>query len=165
MEPWGTPTLTGYSCEDFPCRTTKSCLLLRKEEIRPNIWPKIPEDLCLWWRPICFTHIKCYKSSSPRPSKSPSNSIRYNYQKICSSSKRTKTILWIRKNATFFQVITNPVIYTFSKDFTNHRKMTNKAAVFCHTFFPNILKYRNHLLDLPTLWKTTFLQKNIEEFS
>ena len=42
MEPWGTPALTGYSCEDFLSRTIRSCLLFRKEEIRPNIWPKIP---------------------------------------------------------------------------------------------------------------------------
>ena len=44
MEPWGTPVLTGYSCEDSPFRTTQSCLLLKKVEITPNIWPKIPED-------------------------------------------------------------------------------------------------------------------------
>ena len=31
MEPLGTPVLTGYSCEDFPYRTTRSRLLLRKE--------------------------------------------------------------------------------------------------------------------------------------
>ena len=37
MEPWQTPALTGYSCEDFPSRTTRSHLLLRIEEIRPNI--------------------------------------------------------------------------------------------------------------------------------
>ena len=42
MEPWGTPALTGYSCEDFPSRATQSRLLLRKEEIRPNNWPEIP---------------------------------------------------------------------------------------------------------------------------
>ena len=29
--------LTGYSYEDFPSRTTRNRLLLRKEEIRPNI--------------------------------------------------------------------------------------------------------------------------------
>ena len=34
--------VTGYSSEDFPSRTTWRCLLLRKEEIRPNIWPEIP---------------------------------------------------------------------------------------------------------------------------
>ena len=37
MKPKQTPALTGYSCEDFPSRTTQSRLLLRKEEIRPNI--------------------------------------------------------------------------------------------------------------------------------
>ena len=37
MEPRGTPTLTGYLFEDFLSRTTRSHLLLRKEEVRPNI--------------------------------------------------------------------------------------------------------------------------------
>ena len=37
MEPLGTPELNGYHCEDFPSRTTQSRLLLRKEEIMPNI--------------------------------------------------------------------------------------------------------------------------------
>ena len=37
MEPLGTPALTGYSYEDFPSTTTPSGLLLRKDEIRPNI--------------------------------------------------------------------------------------------------------------------------------
>ena len=37
MDPGGTPGLTGCSCEDFLSRTTQSRLLLRKEEIRPNI--------------------------------------------------------------------------------------------------------------------------------
>ena len=36
MDPWGTPELTGYSCKGFPSRTSRSCLLLRKYEIRPN---------------------------------------------------------------------------------------------------------------------------------
>ena len=31
------PSLTGYSCEDFQSRISPSCLLPRKEEIRPNI--------------------------------------------------------------------------------------------------------------------------------
>ena len=37
-----TSVLTRYSCEDFPSRTTRNCLLLRKEEIKPNSWPEIP---------------------------------------------------------------------------------------------------------------------------
>ena len=37
IDPLGAPALTGYSCEDFPSRTTHGRLLLRKEGIRPNI--------------------------------------------------------------------------------------------------------------------------------
>ena len=35
IDPRKTPALARYSCEDFPSRTTRSCLLLRKEETRP----------------------------------------------------------------------------------------------------------------------------------
>ena len=45
-------------------------------------------------------YIKCSSSRSPRPVKRPSNSIRYNCQKICSWSWRPKTILEIRKKDT-----------------------------------------------------------------
>ena len=41
MEPWRTSALTGYSCEDFQFRTTRIHLLLRKDEIRPNICLKL----------------------------------------------------------------------------------------------------------------------------
>ena len=66
MEPWGTPALTRYSCEELPSRTTQSCILLRKEEIRPNIWPKIPKlkDLSLWRRPVSQTLSKALDISS-----------------------------------------------------------------------------------------------------
>ena len=37
MEPQGKQVLTGDSCEGFPSRNTRNHLLLRKEEIRPNI--------------------------------------------------------------------------------------------------------------------------------
>ena len=33
MDPRGTPTLVGYSCQDFPSRITLTCLLLRKGRI------------------------------------------------------------------------------------------------------------------------------------
>ena len=51
--------------------------------------------------------VKCYRSSSPRPVKSPSNSIKYNCPKICSWSRRSKTILEIRKKAAFLYMINN----------------------------------------------------------
>ena len=41
MEPWGTPALTGYSCEDFSSSTTWTHLLLRKDKIISNAWPEI----------------------------------------------------------------------------------------------------------------------------
>ena len=64
MEPWGTPALTGYSCEVFPYRTTQSHLLLRKEEIRLNIWPEISQDLPMWRTTACHTVSKALDISS-----------------------------------------------------------------------------------------------------
>ena len=43
MEPWGTPSLTGYSYEDFSSKTTWSHLLVIKEEIGLKIWPEISQ--------------------------------------------------------------------------------------------------------------------------
>ena len=84
-------------------------------------------------------YIKCYSSSSPRPVKSPSNSIRQNCQKICGWSWRPKTILQIRKKATFLYMINNPITYKFVKDFANHRKKTNRAVVFSIELSPTFL--------------------------
>ena len=69
MDPWGTPSLAGYSCEHFPSRTTWSSLLLRKGEIRPNILP----DLSLKKTSLPNSvenlgYIKCFSSSSPTSS-------------------------------------------------------------------------------------------------
>ena len=63
-ESWGTPALTGYSFEFFPYRTTRSHLLLRKEEIRLNIWPEFPQDLSLWRTTACQTVSKALDISS-----------------------------------------------------------------------------------------------------
>ena len=57
IDPLGAPALTGYSCEDFPSRTTHGHLLLRKEGIRPNIWHEISEDL------KADQHAKAYQKS------------------------------------------------------------------------------------------------------
>ena len=71
MEPWGTPALTGYSCNNFKSRTTQSHLLLRKKW--PNIWPETPQEFSLWRRPACQTLLKDleYNSSSLNNSVSP----------------------------------------------------------------------------------------------
>ena len=64
MVPWGTKAVTGYSPEDFPSKTTWSHLLPRKEEIRPNIWPKNFADSSLWTRPAWQTLSKALDISS-----------------------------------------------------------------------------------------------------
>ena len=64
MALWGSTALTGYSYEDLPSRPTRSCLLLRKEEIRPNIWPEILLDLNFLRRPAYQTLLKALNISS-----------------------------------------------------------------------------------------------------
>ena len=41
MVAWENPVLTGYSCEDVSSRAIQSRLLLRKDNVRANIWPEI----------------------------------------------------------------------------------------------------------------------------
>ena len=99
MEPWGTIALTRYCCEDFPSRTIQSCLLLRKDETKPNyltwnsIRLKFVKKTSLPNPVRSLEYIKYYSSSSPRPIKSPTYSIRYNCNNIYSWSSRSKTIL------------------------------------------------------------------------
>ena len=88
----------------------------------------------------CPGYVNCYSSSKLRPVKSPNNSIRYNCNKICSWLRRSKTILEIRKNTTFLQVINNSIFYKFFKDLYNHRKKTNSVVVFSCRPFPTFLK-------------------------
>ena len=60
-------------------------------------------------------------------------------------------------------MINNPIIYKFFKDFTNHRKKTNRVVVFSCRPFPNILKYRDNTWDPPVIWKRRLLQTHIEQ--
>ena len=164
MEPWGTPALTGYSCEDFPSRTTRSCLLLRKEEIRPNIWPEIPWNLSLWRRPACQTLSKALDISRATARVGQTNSIRCNGQKICSWSRRPKTILEIRKRPHFSRWSTILLFTSFSKTLlTIERRLTGEyflavdlSPTFLNTGTPN---------ETFNIWKTRLLQTLIEELS
>ena len=72
-------------------------------------------------------YIKCYSSSSPRPVKSPSSSIRYNCQTICSWSRRPKTILEIRKRPNFSRWSTILLFTSFAKTLlTAERRLTGQ---------------------------------------
>ena len=64
MNPWGTPVLTQYPCEDFLSTTTRSLPLLRKEEIKPHVWLGISKDLRLLRRWACQTLSKALDIAS-----------------------------------------------------------------------------------------------------
>ena len=68
---------------------------------------------------------------------------------------------WKSDKTTILEAINKPVIYKFFKDATDHRKKTNRTVVFSHRPLPIILKPKR---DLPTTWKTKFLQTLMEEF-
>ena len=161
MESWGNPVLTGYFCGDFPSRTTPSRLLRRKDD-------KIP-DLKLHKIRVCEEdqHVApCQKPwiyrvphlTMPPGQLNALAIISYNCQKVCSWSRRPETIMEIRKEATFLEVIIKPIIYRLFKDFTYHRKKTNRALVFSQRTLTNNLKYMDQRWDLPTIRKTRSLQ-------
>ena len=131
-----------------PCITEK-----RRNQANYLIWNSILKFVkkTSMLNPVkSFGYIKWYSSSSPRPVKSPSNSIRRSCQKICSWLRSPKTMLETRKKATFLYVISSPIIHKFFKNFIKQRKKANRAVVFSCGPFPNILKYRDHPRDLPT---------------
>ena len=65
--------------------------------------------------------------SSPRPVESPSTSIRYNCQKICSWLRRPKSILEIRKNSHFSRRLTSLLFTSFSNTLlTIERRLTGQ---------------------------------------
>ena len=53
----------------------------------------------------------------------------------------TATTTIIINNIIIFTIIYN---YKFFKDFTNHRKKTNRVVVFSRRPFPNLLKYMDY---------------------
>ena len=83
MGPWGTPVLTAYS-------KYLTWNFIRLKFVKKISMPNPVKSL---------GYIKCHSSSNCRPVKSPSNSIRYNCEKICSWLRRPRTILETRENA------------------------------------------------------------------
>ena len=149
MEPWRTPALTGYSCADLPSRNTRSCLLLGKEEIRPNIWHEITFvkkiDMSNPVKSLGYT--KCYSSSSPGllialaiPSDATARRSTVDREDI-------KPYWKLEKRPPFSRWSTILLFISFWKT-SNHRKKTNRVVVFRCRPFINILKYRDHQWNL-----------------
>ena len=111
-------------------------------------------------------YIKYYSSSGSRPVKIPSNSIRYNYQEICSWSRRPKAILEITEKGPISPGDQQAYYLQLFQKLDYHRKKTNRTVVFSGGPFPNILKYLDHGWDFPAFLNTRLQYKtHIEEFS
>ena len=168
MELWGTPALTRYSYEDVPSITPWSHLLLRKEEVRPNIWPEIPEELGLWRRPAWKTlstlwYIKHYGTSSPISVKSPSNSVIKTVRRSPVDREDLKPC-WKSKKRSHFSRRSKILLFTKFSDFTNHRKKTNKAVILPVDLSPTFLN-AGITDEFPTIRKIRLLQTHIDEFN
>ena len=78
---------------------------------------------------------------------------------LSDTTVRISVVIWEDlKPATSFWVIKKSIIYKFFKGFTNHWKKTNRIVAFSCRTFSNILKYRDHQWDFPTIWKTRPIQ-------
>ena len=49
------------------------------------------------------------------------------------------------------KILKSSLINKYFKDFSNHRKKTNREVAFSHKPLPNIFKYRDHRGDLSTI--------------
>ena len=81
---------------------------------------------------------------------------------LCPVGQQPGFVLSLLLSFFALQVINNLIIYKFFKDFTNHKKKTNRVVAFSCRPSSNIFKYRDHQWDLPTIWKTRLLQTLIK---
>ena len=111
----------------------------------------------LTWNPISLTTVK--KTSMPQstmPRVAPDMSKSFNSDTTVRRSavdREDRIPCWeLEKRPHYSTWLTILLFKSFSKTFSNRP-------------FPNILKYRDHWQDLPTIRKTKLFQTHIEEFS
>ena len=142
--------------------------ITEKNEVRPNNQPEnsIRTEFAKKTSMSNFVesleHIKCCSSSSPRPVKSP---ILLVLSLTVTRSAVEQNHTGNQKNSTFLKMINKPIIIKFFKDFTYHRRNTNRVVFFSRIPLPNILKYIDQRWDLRSIWKTRFFQTRIEKCS
>ena len=115
-------------------------------------------------------YIKCYSSSSPTPVKSPRKSIRCNCLKICSWSRRPKTILEIRKRPYFSRLSTILLFTSFSNTLlTTERRLirwefltADLPPTFLNTATTNDI-FQQILKNSASIWKlwSTILKNHL----
>ena len=123
MVPWGTPFLLWFSVQNHlkPPITEKR----RNKAKYLTIKLKFVKKASMLNSVKSIGYIYYYSSSSPRPVKSPSNSIRHNCQKICCWSRRPKTIRKSEERPHFSRWTTILLFTNFSKTLlTTERRLT-----------------------------------------
>ena len=65
----------------------------------------------------------------------------------------------------FLKVMKKPIIYKFFKDFTDHRKKTNRKVVFSNRHLPTMLNTGTTDDTFQKSRKQEILQTQIEEFT
>ena len=83
-------------------------------------------------------YMQSHSSDSPRPVKSPSNSVDTTVRRYAVDREDLKPHNWKSEKRPHFSRWSTILL------FTSHRKKTNRAVVFSFRPFPNILKYRDH---------------------
>ena len=138
MESWGTPALTEYSCANFLSRTTQRTLLLRKTkygEISNLIFHKFVMETSI---PKFIENLRYISIKVQVASDLLKALVILSYTTVSRSAvdlqsiKKTWKHTGNQKKVIFLHVINKPIIYKFFKDFTDHRKKTNRVVAFCH---------------------------------
>ena len=105
-------------------------------------------------------------------------------QNSAADQEDQKLFLKIKKKALFLEVIYKHniyyhylfTIYYFNIyyfiyslylliEFTNHRQKTSRVVFLSFRPLTNIIKYRDHRSNLPTIYKISFLQTHIQDLS
>ena len=148
MDPWGTPTLTGYFCDDIPSKNHSKPSSTKKKQNKAKYRT---------WVSVRFEFVK--KTSMPYPRSRALNISSTTAQIVPDLLKALKCLsdTNVRRSAVdredpkpcwksemrphFSTWLTSPsIIYKFFKNFTNHCKKTNTVVDFFCWTLPIILK-------------------------
>ena len=120
--------------------------ITEKRVSKAQCWTWNPEDLPMWRRLSCLILSKAFDISSPTAWVVPDilkalaifsdTTVRRSAVDL----EDLKPYLKSEKRPHF----NKPIIYNFFKDFTNRRKMINRAVIFSCIPFPNIPKCKDH---------------------
>ena len=125
---------TGYSCKDFPFRTTWNRLLLRKDEIKPGNWPEIPLSLSFRRTSSCQTLLKALDISiaaakeAPNLLKSLSILSDATVRRFAIDREDLKPYWKSEKRPDCWRWLASLLFNSFSEVFVNHREKTSKTV-------------------------------------